>query len=109
MEVEDWRTVARDRASPRGTSGGRSWRSRTGGPWPGIEPHTERDIRRAELEVEDWKMVARDRASCTERDIRRAELEVEDWKTVARDRASYREGHQEGGVGGRGLEDGGPG
>ena len=84
MEVEDWRTVARDRASPRGTSGGRSWRSRTGGRWPGIEPHTERDIRRVELEVEDWKK-------------------------VVRDRASHREGHQEGGVGGRGLEDGGPG
>ena len=59
LEVEAWRTVARDRASPRGTSGGRSWRSRPGGRWPGIEPH--------------------------------------------------REGHQEGGVGGRGLEDGGPG
>ena len=67
MEVEDWRTVARYRASC-----------------------TERDIRRAELEVEDWRTVARDRASCTERDIRRTELEVEDWRTVARDRASPR-------------------
>ena len=83
------------------------------------------------MEVEDWRTVARDRASCTERDIRRAELAVEDWRTVARDRASprgtsggrswrsrtggwwpgiepHREGHQEGGVGGRRLEDGGP-